>query len=46
MWNWIKNNKIIATSFLILGWLAHVLLETIVVNTLSALFGLPPLKLA
>lgn len=46
MWEWIKRNKLIALSFMILGYLTHMLIETFVINTLLALTGLPPLKLA
>ena len=45
MWNWIKKNKFIAGSLLVLGWLTHAILETVVINLLTTLAGIGPITI-
>jgi hypothetical protein len=40
MWTWIKTNWKKSVILMAIGYMIHIVLEAIVVNTIAALFGI------
>ena len=39
MWNFLKNNKTLSAILLVMGYLLHIIVEALIVNTIAAFAG-------